>query len=41
MMLAAACLLPAALSAQEKYEINGIDMTRVEYDQFRNPDREP
>ncbi|MCR4859813.1 MAG: hypothetical protein K5910_04030, partial [Bacteroidales bacterium] len=40
MMLAAVCLLPAALSAQEKYEINGIDMTRVEYDQFRNPDRE-
>ena len=38
--LAAACLLPAALPAQEKFEINGIDMTRVEYEQFRNPDRE-
>ncbi len=38
--LAAACLLPTALPAQEKFEINGIDMTRVEYEQFRNPDRE-
>ena len=32
--------LCAGASAQRKYEINGIDMTRVEYEHFRNPDRE-
>ena len=39
-MLAAACLVPAALTAQQKYTVNGIDMTRLEYDRFKDPDRE-
>ena len=38
--LAALAVGQALLPAQEKYEINGIDMTRVEYEQFKNPDRE-
>ncbi len=29
-----------SLTAQQKYVINGIDMTKVEYEQFKNPDRE-
>lgn len=37
-LLLAASLSPAA--AQQKYEIDGIDMTRVEYEQFREPARE-
>src|SRR5574344_89682 len=45
--LGASCLLaPSAFaqapgqSRQSAYEINGIDMTKVEYDRFRNPDPE-
>ncbi|MCR4860005.1 MAG: hypothetical protein K5910_05015 [Bacteroidales bacterium] len=38
--LALFCLGAVSLSAQEKFEINGIDMTQVEYDRFKNPDRE-
>ncbi|MCR4825072.1 MAG: hypothetical protein K5849_06935, partial [Bacteroidales bacterium] len=34
----AVSLLPAA--AQQKYEVDGIDLTRVEYEQFREPARE-
>ncbi|MCR5841567.1 MAG: hypothetical protein K6G86_05765 [Bacteroidales bacterium] len=36
-LLLAASLAPAA--AQQKYEVDGIDMTRVEYEQFREPAR--
>lgn len=34
----ATTLLPAA--AQQKYEADGVDLTRVEYEQFREPARE-
>ena len=37
-LLLAATLLPA--SAQQKYEADGVDLTRVEYEQFREPARE-
>lgn len=38
-LLAACLLLPAALCAQSKYEVEGIDLTKVEYEHFREPDR--
>ena len=37
-LLLAATLSPAL--AQQKYEVDGIDLTRVEYEQFREPARE-
>lgn len=35
----AVCLLAVGAAAQTKYEVEGIDLTRVEYEQFREPDR--
>ena len=32
----ATTLIPAA--AQQKYEADGVDLTRVEYEQFREPE---
>ena len=39
-LFAAALLGCTALSAQEKFTVDGIDMTKVEYNQFQNPARE-
>ena len=37
-VLLAVILFPAA--AQQKYEVGGVDMTRVEYERFREPARD-
>lgn len=39
-LMGAALLCCAALNAQDKYVVDGIDMTKVEYEQFRTPARE-
>ena len=39
-LLCAGLLTPVTLPAQSKYVVDGIDMTRVEYEQFREPARE-